>query len=192
MTSLKPPRRALADARGSRSFQPLRLGVARVHAEEIGREERRLFAALAAADLEDRVLLVVRIGRQEQELDLPLERAALRLQLGSSSSHELAQLGIGERLFVLGDLLLERPVAAKRVHERLDLVALLVQLARAACGPRAPAADRGDRRARRSASRAARACRGEASPTSLRIAARAASRGATAQRPDFISESNVA
>jgi hypothetical protein len=48
---------------------PLGLGVAGVHAEEVGREERRLFAPLPAPDLEDGVLLVVRVGGEEEELD---------------------------------------------------------------------------------------------------------------------------
>ena len=42
---------------------PLALGVLRVHAHQLGREERGLVAAGAGADLEEDVLLVVRIAR---------------------------------------------------------------------------------------------------------------------------------
>ena len=73
--------RALAQ-REHLDLPALRLRIPRVHAEEIRREQRGLFASLATADLEDDILLVVGIGRQEQELDLALERGALGLQLG--------------------------------------------------------------------------------------------------------------
>src|SRR5439155_21817494 len=45
------------------------LGVAGVHAEQVGGEQRRLVAALALAQLEDDVLRVVRVARQQQEPD---------------------------------------------------------------------------------------------------------------------------
>src|SRR5437868_10098605 len=49
------------------------LGEARVHAEEVAREERALVAAGAGADLEEEVALVVRVTRQEHALQLFLE-----------------------------------------------------------------------------------------------------------------------
>ena len=141
-------------------FQPLRLGVARVHPEEIRREERRLLAALAAPDLEDGVLLVVRIGRQEQELDRRLERArARRCSSGSSACASSRSSGSAEGLLVVADLPLDVAVARERVDDRLEIAALLVELRRAARGRRARRAGRGAPRARRSGARAARACR---------------------------------
>src|SRR4029079_12846344 len=80
----------------------LRLRVAADHAEEGGREERRLLAALAAPDLEDRVPLVVRIPRQEQELEVRFELRLLRLELGQLRARELAELRIGQELLVVG------------------------------------------------------------------------------------------
>ena len=50
------------------------LAVARVHAVEVGGEERGLVAAGAGADLDDRVAVVERIARQEQRRD-PRSRA---------------------------------------------------------------------------------------------------------------------
>src|SRR5207253_3248013 len=67
-------------------------------------------------------------GREEEQLDLPLERGSLFLELGQLELDELAELGIGERLFVLADLLFELAIAAERLHERLDVGPLLVQL----------------------------------------------------------------
>ena len=48
----------------------LALGVARVHAEQVAGEERRLVAAGARADLQEDVALVVRIARQQHRLQL--------------------------------------------------------------------------------------------------------------------------
>ena len=53
------------------------LGVARVHPEEVAREERRLVAAGAGADLEEDVALVVRVLRQQHLLQVGGERGHL-------------------------------------------------------------------------------------------------------------------
>ena len=58
------------------------LGVARVHAEQLAREQRRLVAARAGADLEDHVLVVVGVARDQEQADLALELRAARLELG--------------------------------------------------------------------------------------------------------------
>ena len=81
MTSLKPP---VCDSALVQDLDlpPLRLGVADVHAEQIGREQRRLFAALAAANLEDDVLLVVGIGRQQEHRQIFGELLGLLLERG--------------------------------------------------------------------------------------------------------------
>jgi hypothetical protein len=50
----------------------LRFRVARVHAEEFAGEERRLVAAGAGADLDDHVLLVVRVLGDQQEFQFAL------------------------------------------------------------------------------------------------------------------------
>src|SRR5690606_11656465 len=107
----------------------LPLRVAAVHTEEVGGEERGLLSALPSPDLEDDVLLVVRVGRKEQELDLALERPALRLELRELELRELPQLRIGESFLVLFDLLRDVPVTRERAHERLEVAPLLRQLA---------------------------------------------------------------
>ena len=48
--------------------------VARVHAKEVAREERRLIPAGPGADLEEDVALIVGVLRQEQLLQLRFER----------------------------------------------------------------------------------------------------------------------
>ena len=67
MTSFRPPPPvSLLDI--TSSFQPWRSAKRGVHAEQIAGEERGFVAAGARADLEDDVLLVVRILRDEQDL----------------------------------------------------------------------------------------------------------------------------
>src|SRR5256885_7354981 len=51
----------------------LPLGVTRVHAEQVGGEERRLVAAGAGADLEEDIALVVRVPGQQRLLQIGLE-----------------------------------------------------------------------------------------------------------------------
>src|SRR5207249_4059504 len=51
----------------------LALGVLRVHARQVSGEERRLVAARTRADLDEDVLVVVGVARQEQALQLLLE-----------------------------------------------------------------------------------------------------------------------
>ena len=57
-------------------LEPVALGVAEVHPVQLGREQGRLVAAGAGADLEDHVAVVVRVARQQQDLEL-LEQAGL-------------------------------------------------------------------------------------------------------------------
>ena len=67
----------------------LQVGIAQIHAQEIAGEERRLVAAGAGADLEDRRLLVRRVLGDERHADLGLE--------GLEAGDELAPLLLGER-----------------------------------------------------------------------------------------------
>src|SRR3990172_3649493 len=64
----------------------LALGVLRVHAREVGGEQRGLVAARARPDLDEDVLVVVRVAREQETLELLLE---LRLAPG-----ELLDLGL--------------------------------------------------------------------------------------------------
>ena len=60
----------------------LPLGVAQVHPQQIAGEQRRLLAALARLDLEDHVLVVVRVARQQQLLQPVAEAFPLGLRVG--------------------------------------------------------------------------------------------------------------
>jgi hypothetical protein len=54
-------------------FVALSLCVACVYPEQVAGEDRRLVAAGAAADLDEDVALVVRVGRQRRHLELALQ-----------------------------------------------------------------------------------------------------------------------
>ena len=83
----------------------LPLGIARVHAEETCGKERRFLAADAAANLDDDVLVVVRVTRQEEDRQLFCKAFALRLRRGDLFEQQFLHLGIrlGEHFLVLGD-----------------------------------------------------------------------------------------
>src|SRR5260221_536652 len=74
------------------------LGVARVHAKEVPREQRRFLAAGAGPDLEQRILVVVRILRQKQHPDPLLEEVLLLLQLKELVPRARRKLGVGQHV----------------------------------------------------------------------------------------------
>ena len=82
----------------------LPLREARVHAEDLGREERGLVAARPRADLEQDVLLVVRVLGDEQQRDLGVQRVAPRLQRAHLLVGHLPHLGVRLRAGHLLDL----------------------------------------------------------------------------------------
>ena len=57
--------------------EPVLLRVARVHAQQLGREQRRLLAAGAGPDLDDDVAVVVGVAREQRDLEV-LDAAASR------------------------------------------------------------------------------------------------------------------
>ena len=70
------------------------LGVALVHPKELGGEQGRLLAAGSGPDLDDHVLVVVRIARQEQHTQL-FDQRGLRVLGGLDlCARQVAQLGI--------------------------------------------------------------------------------------------------
>ena len=75
----------------------LEVGVARVHAVEVAREDGGLVAAGARADLDDDVLVVVGVARKQHDLELFLELGQRRLELldllGGELLHVLIALG---------------------------------------------------------------------------------------------------
>ena len=68
------------------------LGVAGVHAEEVGREEGRLLAAGAGADLDDDVAVVVGILGQELDAQILHQPGLLGLVLGDELAGHLLEL----------------------------------------------------------------------------------------------------
>jgi hypothetical protein len=70
----------------------LTLGVATVHAQHLGGKERRLIAARARANFEDDVLLVVRVGRQQQHSQVFFATLQLLLQSFDFDAREFAHL----------------------------------------------------------------------------------------------------
>src|SRR6266702_4424370 len=94
------------------------------------RQPRRV-AARAGADLQDDVLLVVRVLRDEEALQLLLGRAHPRPQRGELLLRELAQLRVllGEEGLVVGDVGEALAVGAERGDGRLDAGPLLRHLA---------------------------------------------------------------
>ena len=73
----------------------LPLRVLRVHAREVGGEEPRLVPAGAGADLDEDVLVVVGILRQDQRAELVLELALARGELVHLGLRHLAHLAVG-------------------------------------------------------------------------------------------------
>ena len=112
---------------------PLLLGVAAVHAEQLGGEQRRLVAARAGADLQHHVALVVGVlgGELAPQPLLELRDAGRELLL--LLLHHLVQVVVlgqrREHLLVLRPLLLDLHVLAVELDRRIDLRQRLVQLA---------------------------------------------------------------
>ena len=75
--------------------QPLRGGVALVHAEQVAGKQRRLVAAGAGADFEDGVLLVGGVLGQQQYLDFLPQRLDALLDAGQVCLGQRPHLGVG-------------------------------------------------------------------------------------------------
>eukprot|EP00964_Phaeocystis_antarctica_P121286 scaffold84966_cov68-Phaeocystis_antarctica.AAC.8 len=73
---------------------PLRLGVLRVESDQVVHKERSLVAARARADLEHDVLLVVGIGRQQQQLHSRVDLLHRRLRLAHLLPRHLPHVGV--------------------------------------------------------------------------------------------------
>jgi hypothetical protein len=98
----------------------LTLNEAGVHAVQIGREQRRLVAAGAGADLDDGVALVERILRDECRLQLGLERLDGRLEASDFGARFGGQLGVvnGNELARLRELVLLLSKTGSQLDER--------------------------------------------------------------------------
>ena len=105
----------------------MRLGEARVHAQQVAGEDARLVAARAGADLDEDVLVVVRVARQHQLLQLRFERRrAARAAPRRFFFGQRGQLGIalvGAQRVVLGDLAQQRAERAERARPSSSIAA---------------------------------------------------------------------
>ena len=103
----------------------LALGVAGVHAEQLGGEQRRLVAAGAGADLEHDVALVVGVVGRHLPPQLFLERGQLAGEAVELLAGHLVELVVlvhaGQHLLGLLALGVELAVAAVQLHRRRDL-----------------------------------------------------------------------
>ncbi len=85
------------------------VGIALVHAEQVAGEQRRLAAAGAGPDLEDRALLVGRVPRQEQLPDGIDQDLDPLVESGGLLAGDLAHLGIVEQRLELAPFALGLP-----------------------------------------------------------------------------------
>ena len=83
----------------------LPLGIARIHTEKARRKECRFFSSDTAANLNNDVLVIVRIARQEENRQLLCEDIARCFRLCNLLGEHLLHLGIrlGEHFLVLVD-----------------------------------------------------------------------------------------
>jgi len=79
----------------------LALGVPRVHAEQVTREDRRFVAARAGADLEENIRFIARIARDQQLRELDVLEIQSRLQVTHLVGRKVAHVGICARCHLL-------------------------------------------------------------------------------------------
>ena len=108
MISFRPPT-PLSLCDKTSTFQPRDLGVARVHAEEVGGEERGLVAARAGAYLDDDVLLVARVRRQQSAPDVLFQSLLLLAEAVHLFAGERLHIGV-VRLFQQGARIGDAPL----------------------------------------------------------------------------------
>ncbi len=113
-----------------------RLGVARVHAEKLRREERGLVAAGARADLQEHVARVLRVLRKQEDFQLLLDLGQARRQRRALGRRELVELvsgrqGLGHLPRPL-QLPLDAPVLLGLRDDRLEFGERLLRVAHGA------------------------------------------------------------
>ena len=96
----------------------LMLGETQIHLVQIAREDRRLIAASGSADLDDDVLLVGGVARDEHELDVFLETGQLLFDRRDFLLGEFLHVWIGEHFFGFGQIVEARHVFAGLGDER--------------------------------------------------------------------------
>ena len=107
------------------------LGVFRIHAEKITGEYGSLVTACAATDLDDGVLAVIRVGRNQKDLDLFLHVRKLRLDLrdlGLGHVPEILVLLVDHNVLGLSQFIDHFLVLKTSLDDRLQLLVVLVEL----------------------------------------------------------------
>jgi hypothetical protein len=105
------------------------LGIARVHAEKVAREDRGLVAAGAGADFEEDVGVVARVLRDQQELQRAFELGEPRLERGDFLARKVGHFGVGRHVARGGERAHGRIVVGKGRRHRLQLREFLRQRA---------------------------------------------------------------
>ena len=122
VTSLKPPTSAgLCESTSVAEAAQLR--VAGEHLEEVAREQRRLVAAGAGADLDEHVLVVVGVALDHRQADLLGELLELAGRLGDDPP-QLLVVAVGEQLAGALEVVVERPPARRELVGGLELAVL--------------------------------------------------------------------
>ena len=106
------------------------LDVFGIHAKQVAGEQGRFVAAGSAADFDDGVLAVLRVGRDQQQLDLLFQPLEFRFQLGDLHARHFAQFVVlfgREDLFGFGEVVQRRPVFFAGFDHRLQFFILFVQ-----------------------------------------------------------------
>ena len=107
------------------------LGVLGVHPEKVSREDGGLVTTCAAADLYNGVLAVIRISRNQENLDLLLHLRNLRLDLGDLGLRHVAKvlvLLVDHDVLGLGQLIDHLLVLKASLYDRFQLFIVLVEL----------------------------------------------------------------
>ena len=115
VTSLKPPTSARR-LREHLGREAALLGVAGEHLVEVAGEQRRLVAAGAGADLDQHVLVVVRVALDHRQADLLLELLEPRRRLVDDRAQLRVVAVLGEQL--AGALEVVRAASATRPRAR--------------------------------------------------------------------------
>ncbi len=97
------------------------LGVAHVHAQQVAREDRRLVAAGAGADLEEDVAVVVRILRQQQPLQVGFQRLDAAAGGVDLLLRERLHVRVGQHFLRARELGAGAVVLVEARHHGLDL-----------------------------------------------------------------------
>ena len=99
----------------------LPLGIARIHAEQIPRKQGRLVTARTGPDFQQHTALVVGIARQQQFLQLQLQRRKTRLAGRDFLFGKVAHLRIAAQPFRRRQILLALAKGLIVEHHRLNL-----------------------------------------------------------------------